>query len=145
MSVGYTAKDSEDCVVEGNTIVRGGLSIRGFTTVSERDNHVWREQKKDPIPETAAVVLRPSKYDPNRANLAIVNWPKSETVDVDASTLLKAGDAFRIQSALDFFGKPVVEGTYEGGPVTVPMPVEERTGQGEFCAFVVFRRPSAGK
>jgi len=74
-----------------------------------------------------------------------VNWTKSKTVDVDPSTFLKAGDAFHIQSALDFFGTPVLEGKYEGKPVTIPMPVKERTGQGEFCAFVVLRHPPSGK
>jgi len=140
MNVGYTAKDSEDCVVEGNTIIRHGLSIRGFKTVTEKDNIIWRGQQKDTVPETATVIVRPSKYDPNRANLAIMNWPKSKTVDVDLANFLKAGDAFRIQSALDFFGQSVAEGTYGGTPVAIPMPVEERTGQGEFCAFVVLRR-----
>ncbi len=113
--------------------------------VSEKDNFIWRGQTKDPVPETATVVVRPSKYDPNRANLAIINWAKSKTVDVDPSTFLKAGDAFRIQSALDFFAVPVVEGKYEGKPVTIPMPVEQRTGQGEFCAFVILRQPPLGK
>jgi len=145
MNVGYTAKDSEDCVVEGNIIVRHGLSIRGFKSVTEKDNHIWRGREKEPIPEAATVLLRPSKYDPNWANLAIVNWSKSKTVDVDLATFLKAGDAFRIQSALDFFGPPVVAGTYRGNPVTMPIPVEDRTGQGEFCAFVVLRQPPAGK
>ncbi len=139
MSVGYTAKDSEDCIVEGNTIIRHGLSIRGFKTVTEKDNFIWRGRQKDAAPETASVIVRPSKYDPNRANLAIVNWPKSKAVDVDLAAFLKAGDAFRIQSVLDFFGEPVAQGTCQGTPVAIPMPVEERTGQGEFCAFVVLR------
>ncbi len=141
MSVGYTAKDSEDCVVEGNTIIRHGLSIRGFKTVTEKDNFIWRGRNNEAVPEAATVRLRPSKYDPNRANLAIVNWPKSKALDVDLATFLKAGDAFRIQNVLDFFGPPVVAGTYEGKSVTIPMPIEERTGQGEFCAFVVLRLP----
>ncbi len=140
LSVGYTAKDSEDCIVEGNTIIRSGLSIRGFKSVTEKDNLIWQGSQKDIVPETAKVVVRPSKYDPNRANLAIVNWPKSKQVDVDLAAFLKPGDSFRIQSALDFFGSPVVAGTYRGTPIAVPMPAEERTGHGEFCAFVILRR-----
>ena len=145
MSVGYTAKDSEDCIVEGNTIIRHGLSIRGFKNVTEKDNLIWRGRENDAVPETATMFVRPSKYDPSRANLAIVNWPKSKTVDVDLATFLKTGDAFRIQSVLDFFGPSVVAGTYKGKAVTIPMPVEDRTGQGEFCAFVVLRQPPTGK
>jgi len=140
LSVGYTAKDSEDCVVEGNTILRNGLSIHGFKTVTEKHNFIWPGRPKDTVPEIATAFVRPSKYDPNRANLAVVNWPKSTTVHVDLASFLRTGDAFRIQSALDFFGPPVVEGAYQGTPVAVPMPVEERTGQGEFCAFVILRQ-----
>ena len=140
MSVGYTATDSEDCVVQDNTIIRNGLSIRGFKSVTDKDNLIWRGEQKGSVPETAKVFLRPSKYDPNRANLAIVNWPKSKQVDVDLATFLKPGDAFRIQCALDFFGPPVAEGTYSGTPIAITMPVEQRTGQGEYCAFVIFRR-----
>lgn len=139
MSVGYTARDSADCLVEGNTVIRNGLTIRGFKTVTRKNNFIWRGRKEDPVPKTATAYLRPNKYDPNRANLAILNWRKSRTVDVDVSSFLTAGDAFRIRSALDFFGAPVVKGTYAGKPVAVPMPVEARTGQGEFCAFVVLR------
>ncbi len=141
LSVGYTAKDSQDCVVQGNTIIRNGFSIRGFKTVTEEDNSVWRGHEKDPVPKTATTLLRPSKYDPHRANLAIVNWPRSKTVDVDVSTFLIAGDSFRVQSVLDFFGQPVAQGLYDGAPIAIPMPGEERTGQGEFCAFVVLRDP----
>jgi hypothetical protein len=141
MSVGYTAKDSEDCLVEGNVIIRSGLSIRGFKTVTEKGNVIWREQPKDTVPDTPRVFVRPSKYDPSRANLAIINWEKSKTVDVDFASFLQPGDAFRIQSALDFFGSPVAEGTFKGPTITVSMPAEQRTGQGEFCAFVVLRPP----
>ncbi len=140
LQVGYTARDSEDCVVAGNIVVRGGLSIRGFKTVTRKDNRVWKGGKKDPVPAAATVILRPSRYDPRRAHLAIVNWRRAETVDADFSGFLQNGDAFRVLSALDFYGEPVAAGTFAGGPVAIPVPAEERTGGGEFCAFVVFRR-----
>jgi len=145
VQVGYTAEDSEDCTVEGNTIIRQGLSIRGFKTVAKRGNFIWRGRDDEPAPETATVFVRPSKYDPDRAHVAIVNWARSETVDADLASFLKAGDAFRIQSVLDFYGRPVAEGTCDGTPVAIPVPVEQRTGQGEFCAFVVFRHRPAEK
>jgi hypothetical protein len=86
LSVGYTAPDSEDCIVQGNTIIRNGLSIRGFSSVTQEDNFIWRGQQKDEVPKTATVFVRPSKYDPNRANLAIVNRPKSKQVEADLAT-----------------------------------------------------------
>jgi hypothetical protein len=144
MQIGYTAKDSQDCLVEGNTIIRRGLTIRGFQEVTKRNNRVWHGETKDPPPQSAAVVLRPSKYDPNRANMAVMNWPKSKQVEVDVSGFLQPGDGFRIQNVLDFFGPSVASGVYHGKPVAVPMPLEERTGQGEFCAFVIFAIDRAG-
>ena len=89
--------------------------------------------------------MRRTCVDPNRANLTIVNWGKSTTVDVDPSPFLKTGDVFRIQNVLDFFAASVVDGKYEGKPVAIPMPVEERTGQGEFCVFIVLRHLPSGK
>ncbi len=139
--VGYSARDSQDCVVTGNKIIRQGLSIYGFETVTQQDNLIWRGRPKDPVWTTADVVLRPSKYDPDRANLAVLNWPRSKVVEVDLSPWLAAGDRFRIQSVLDFYGPPVLAGTYEGTSVRLQMPSEDRTLQGEFCAFVVFREP----
>ena len=40
--------------------------------------------------------------------------------------------------AVEEYDKPVAAGTYAGQPVQVPIAAEERTGNGEFSAFVVF-------
>jgi hypothetical protein len=74
---------------------------------------------------------------PGRSNLAIFNWARQSQVDVDLTTILKSGQSFSIVSALDFYGRPLVAGRFDGRPVPVPMPSEPRTGNGEFCAFVV--------
>jgi hypothetical protein len=42
-------------------------------------------------------------------------------VQVDLSSVLDRGQAFRILSAKDFFGAPLVSGTYNGQPVRLPM------------------------
>jgi hypothetical protein len=75
---------------------------------------------------------------PGRSNLAIFNWARQSQVDVDLTTILKSGQSFSIVSALDFYGRPLVAGRF-GRPSRspVPMPSEPRTGNGEFCAFVV--------
>src|SRR6185437_8090871 len=58
--------------------------------------------------------VRPNKYEPKRANIVILNWEAGANVDVDLSKVLKTGDAFEIRDAQNFFGKPVVTGTYTG-------------------------------
>jgi len=74
---------------------------------------------------------------PGRANLAIFNWERKAAVEVDLSTLLAPGQKFSVMSVLDFFGKPIVAGKFDGQPVSIPVPREPRTRDGEFCAFVI--------
>lgn len=64
--------------------------------------------------------VSPNKYEQKRANITIYNWDLSPAVEVDLSGVLGVGDQFVIQDAQNFYGSPVVAGTY-AGPVSVPM------------------------
>jgi hypothetical protein len=141
LEIGYNAPHNEDAVVTGNWVVDAGLSINRFKQVTESRNTVIPLGGQRPD-RPADVMVRPSQYVPGRGNLAIFNWARKAQVEVDLSRLLKSGQAFSIVSALDFYGKPVVSGRFDGRPVPVPMPNEARTGRGEFCAFVVL--PGSG-
>jgi hypothetical protein len=66
-------------------------------------------------------VIRPNNYEQKRANITIYNWDLSPRVDVDLSRVLVAGDQFVIQDSQNFFGAPVVTGTFSGGKVSIPM------------------------
>ncbi len=72
-------------------------------------------------PTGAWTIVRPNKYEPGRANIAIYNWELSDTVDVDVSAVLKDGDAWELRDAQNYFGTPVATGTYRGKPIRVPM------------------------
>ena len=72
-------------------------------------------------PHGAAVFVRPNKYEAGRANITIYNWDSSNTVSVDASNVLTVGSHFELRNAQDFFGTPVLSGTYAGGSLSVPM------------------------
>ncbi|HEX5103329.1 MAG TPA: hypothetical protein VFV87_05940 [Pirellulaceae bacterium] len=72
-------------------------------------------------PSKLRVFVRPNVHEPGRANIAIINPVGLAEVAVDLSGVLKPGEAFRIVSAKDFFGRPVLAGTYDGGAVRVPM------------------------
>ncbi len=129
LQLGYSAPYNEDCEVRGNVIVNGALQIKEFKKFIEEDNLIL--SKDDPRPEgPPVVVLRPNKYDHNRANLVIFNWDKRASVDVDASSFLSIGDKYRLMNPRDFFGKPVLEGRHTGDPISVPI-------EGEFAAFVL--------
>ena len=67
------------------------------------------------------VVVRPNAYEPGRANIIVYNWTQRSTVSVDVSAILKVGDHYVVQNAQDFYGAPTVSGTYEGGPLQLPM------------------------
>lgn len=102
-----------------------------------------------------SVFVRANKYEAGRANITVYNWAKASTVSVDLSSSgLASGDAFEIRDVQNYFGNPVVSGTYTGGAVTVPMTglsIAAPKGSGlvypthtapEFNAFVVMKKSS---
>jgi hypothetical protein len=129
--IGYNAPHNEDCEVRGNIIVNGGLSVNKYRRAVQEDNLLIPQAGKRPT--GARVVLRPSKYDPNRAHLAIYNWDKSPKVAVDVGDFLKPGECYRLCDPKRLFGPPVTDGVFKGGPLAVPV-------EGEFAAFVLVAR-----
>jgi hypothetical protein len=157
--VGYADKPNEGCKVNGNTVLRGSLTVRNYTTGEARKNFVANgeivRQNSDaigmadnqviaagqPLPKEPTVVLRPNKYDANRANLAIYNWKREGSVAVDVRGFLQDGDASRLLDPRHFYDEPVGWAVCKDGKITVPM------WQEEFAAFVVMRiaEPGDGK
>jgi len=138
LQLGYNAPFNEDVIVHDNMVVNADLSIQKFREVDDENNFVLGPGA--PRPDRGAEVkLRPNKYDHNRANLAVINWDRAPKVAIDPSGFLRPGDRYRIVSALDFFGDPVAEGIFEGSPFSIPILADERTGRGEFCAYILFR------
>ena len=100
-------------------------------------------------PMTTKVFVRKNEYEAGRANIIVYNWGRQGSVAVNLSGIVNAGDRFEIRNVQDFWGTPVVSGTYSGGTVSVPMtgvlppkPIGDvpnqpvRTGP-EFDVFVV--------
>jgi hypothetical protein len=67
------------------------------------------------------VFVRPNRYEPGRANIAIYNWDNSDTVMVDIRNVLDVGAAYEVRNAQDFFATPVLTGTFDGQPLKLPM------------------------
>lgn len=141
LQVGYTAPHNEDCVVHDNVLVNAKMSISKYKQVDQKNN-ITIDAKAARPDRPHDAYLRPNKYDPNRANLALFNWQRAPEVAVDFSGFLTPGQKFRVVNAMDFFGPPVVESTFDGKPVAMPVPANADTGKGEFCAYVVFRSPA---
>ena len=72
-------------------------------------------------PTTPRIFVRPNQYEPGRANITVVNWGGASTVSVDLSSVLAPGAAYEIHDAQNFFAAPVVKGTSDGSPVSLPM------------------------
>jgi hypothetical protein len=72
-------------------------------------------------PTEPRVVVRPSLYEGGRAHVAVVNPGGLSEVELDLSQVLTEGDPFRILSAKDPYGEPLVQETYTGAPVKLPM------------------------
>ncbi len=135
MQIGYSAPHNEDCNIRDNLILGGQLQINKYKKVVKEGNLVLGKNDPRPKDADARIILRPNRYDPNRANLAIFNWAKRPAVDVASGSFLKPGDKYRLMNPREFFGEPVVAGTFDGKAIRVPV-------AGEFAAFVLVKGPS---
>jgi hypothetical protein len=156
MRIGYNAPYNEDCVIHDNVIVNNGIEIKSYREGDVRNNLVVNgdiraincpELAKGPVVKeenqvvTAKnlqskghlVVLRPNKYDSNRANLAIYNWNRALTVQIDVSSFLKDGEKFALKDPKHFFGDPVHWGICEKGKIMIPM------FHKEFAVFIMLK------
>jgi len=105
-------------------------------------------------PTGVKVFVRPNAYEAGRANITVYNWANQSTVSVDVSGILSNGDGYEVRNAQDFYGAPVLTGTYNGSALVLPMtglsvatPVgvaaPPPTGP-EFNAFVLLPASSGG-
>jgi len=138
MQIGYSAPSNEDCEIRDNVIVGGGLQINRYQKVVKEGNLVLGKADPRPKDADARIELRPSRYDPTRANLAIFNWAKKPAVLVPLGAFAQAGDSYRLMNPREMFGKPTAEGTYDGNAIRVPV-------QGEFAAMVVLKAAGSGQ
>jgi hypothetical protein len=104
-------------------------------------------------PTANKVFVRPSQYEPGRANVVVYNWQGGSSVTVDMSSVLKTGDTYNIVDVQNP-SAVLLSGTYSGS-VSIPMtgttaaqPVgnspEGRTHTtSEFGAYVVINTASS--
>lgn len=140
LQLGFSAPYNEDAVVRNNWIVLAGMSIQKFRKVEQSGNVIISATELD-ANRPADVFIRPNKYDSRRSHIAVINWSRAPSVKVDLGAALKPGSHYRIVNVLDYYGPAIAEGIYDGQkPLMLTVPNEERTGNGQFCAFVLFRK-----
>jgi len=138
LQLGYNAPFNENAIVRDNWIVHAGLSIERFQRVEQFANRVLAEAEV-PADHAPDLKLRKNRYDERRTHLAAFNWRRDPTIKVDLSSCLRPGEHYRIMNVLNYYGEPASVGQYRGQPIELTMPAEERTGQGQFCVFVIIR------
>jgi hypothetical protein len=69
------------------------------------------------------VFLRPNRYEPERALLAVYNWPRTAEVEVPLGRLwgLKPSQGYRVHNVEDIWAKPVAEGRFSADPARLKM------------------------
>ena len=94
----------------------GTLHIDRWQSVTQSNNTV--------IPTTSTgtkVVVRPNLYESGRATVIVYNWARQGSVSVNLSGIMAPGTPYEVRSVQQFTGAPVIEGTYSGGAISIPM------------------------
>jgi hypothetical protein len=101
------------------------------------------------------VFVRPNEYEPGYGMVTVYNWDDAANVDVDLSSILVSGDQYEIRDVQNYYGTPILSGTYSGGSVSVSMAAQtpptpigrsyitpDSTGT-KFHAYVVVKIPTS--
>ncbi len=137
LNMGYGTTECAGVTVSGNYLTnlgggmfspgssgcRAGETITGNTFVGDLSgsypNNTYYPRTSPPTQDK--VFILPNAYEPGRATVVVYNWDGSATQAVDLTGVVSPGAAYEIRNAQNFYGPPVVSGTYGGGTVTVPM------------------------
>jgi len=67
------------------------------------------------------VFVDANEIDPRRGRIVIYNYDDADSVNVDLSSILKTGEAYRVHSVMGLFEGALVSGVYDGSEVSIPM------------------------
>ncbi|MEX0701638.1 MAG: hypothetical protein WD069_06025 [Planctomycetales bacterium] len=105
-------------------------------------------------PRGAKIFVRPNRCQKGRGHVIVYNWDRQAAVEVDLAPVLAPGQRYRIVSAQDFYGEPVLQGVFDAKPIQLPMtprPPAQPVGmpdyklpvtEPEFGVFVVLPEPA---
>lgn len=116
--------------VRNRSVDEPGWRALGF----DRDSKIQHEP-----PRGVRVFVRPNRYEAGRAHVAVYNWDRKDTVLVDLSTCLRAGDRFRILNAQHPQGEAIVKGVYDGKRISLemkPSPLAHPIGMPDYPLLV---------
>jgi hypothetical protein len=132
--IGYEAGCNSPTINNNYFVAKGGSSLllRCTNVLSVSGNTFYPATNFSPSsypnntyessPSGVKVFVRPNQYEQGRANITIYNWSQQPTVNVNLSGIgLAQGTQFEVRDAQNFYGPPVLYGTYMGAPVAIPM------------------------
>lgn len=96
----------------------GAYTFSGWQSATGYDLHSTYNQNVTPPNQ---IIVNPNAYQAKRANIIVYNWAGSNAVNVNVSNVLSPGDNFEVINAQNWFGPPVLVGTYSGSPISLPM------------------------
>lgn len=123
---GYQWSENDFYITDGRwgdfAIVENGKS-RGLTFEEwqKETNLATKSHFTKGSPNKLLVIIRPNPHQPGRANIAVLNPAELAEVELDFTSFLKPMQQFRIVSVKDFYGPSLVEGTFDGKLVRLPM------------------------
>jgi uncharacterized protein YjdB len=124
------------------------LSLTGWRSQTGLDMNSTAQA----APSGVLVVVRPNVYEVGRGHVIVYNWSGVSAATADLSAVLQPGQRFEVRNAQNFYGPPVVSGTYAGGSVALPLtgltavaPIADASrpsrATSQFNAFVVLALP----
>lgn len=120
--------------VDSNTYLRTKVEWAAFNLMRNKKSEgatfaEWRKRTgfdanseyAESPPTGTRIIVRPNLYEKGRAHIIVYNWDKRDAIEVDLKDVLAPGQRFRIVSAQNYYGKPVLEGISGGQPIQLPM------------------------
>ncbi len=101
--------------------------------------------------QAGQIFVRLNKYNKSRANIIVFNPSKSSDVAVKLNNFLQIGDTFEVRDAQNYFAEPVLQGTFDGKAIILPMVSENATmpignterkpvhTSSDFAVFVIYK------
>ena len=133
LQIGYTAPFNHNAIVTHNLLIDSPLSINNYRHVEQAGNL----SLKTIATSDSKITIHPLPHEPGRLHLAAYNPCREATVTLDLKHHLPLKTSYRIHSALDVFGLPLLTGQHDGREIQLPVPVEPRSAMGSFCAYVL--------
>jgi len=134
LTLGRYYNDNEDITLIDNYLVGKTWFANPFTTTVMTGNTFYsidpRNINPEDYPENTflssaptenEIFIRPNQYQTGRAHIVVYNWEDLNSVQIDLSGVLNAGDAYEIRNAQNYFAPPVTFGVFNGNLISLPM------------------------